>query len=51
MLNRIVTVTSGGLDYEADQKHAEILIKDMGVDGGGARESPPRGAIANGGKR
>ncbi len=34
ILNRIVTVTSGGLDYEADQRHAEILMKDMGIDQG-----------------
>ena len=32
ILNRIVTVTENGLEYEADQRHAEILMKDMGVD-------------------
>ena len=34
ILNRIVTVTKDGLEYEADQRHAEILMKDMGVDEG-----------------
>ncbi len=29
ILNRIVTVANGGLEYEADQRHAEILMKDM----------------------
>ena len=32
ILNRIVTVTKDGLEYEADQRHAEILMRDMGVD-------------------
>ncbi len=30
ILSRIATVTSGGLDFEADQRHAKILMKDMG---------------------
>ena len=34
ILNRIATVTSGGLDYEAGQRHANILMKDMGIDEG-----------------
>ena len=34
ILNRIVTVTDKGLEYEADQRHAEILIKDMGINEG-----------------
>ncbi len=32
ILNRIVTVTENGLEYEADQRHGEILMRDMGVD-------------------
>ncbi len=27
-------MASGGLEYEADQRQAEILIKDMGIDEG-----------------
>ncbi len=29
ILNKIVTVTDQGLEYEADQRHAEILMEDM----------------------
>ncbi len=32
VLNRIVTVTDDGLEYETDQRHAEILMRDMGID-------------------
>ncbi len=32
ILNRIVTVTENGLEYEADRRHAEILKRDMGID-------------------
>ncbi len=32
ILNRIVTVTNQGLKREADQRRAEILMKDMCVD-------------------
>ena len=32
ILNRVVTVTENGLEYEADQRHAEILMRDMGID-------------------
>ncbi len=31
ILNRIVTVESGGLEHEADQRHAEILMEDVGI--------------------
>ena len=33
-MNRIVTVVNSGLEYEADQRHAEILMRDMGIDEG-----------------
>ena len=29
ILNRIVTVTRDGLEYEADQRHAEIIMRDL----------------------
>ncbi len=29
-LNRIATLTEHGLEYQADQRHLEILMKDMG---------------------
>ncbi len=34
-MNRIVTVANDGLECDADQMHAEILMKDMGIDVGG----------------
>ncbi len=34
ILTGIVTVTENGLEYEADQGHAEILMRDMGIDEG-----------------
>ncbi len=32
ILNRIPTVTDQGLEYEADQRHAEISMKDICID-------------------
>ncbi len=32
ILNRIVTVTDQGLEYEADQRNAELLMKDVCFD-------------------
>ena len=32
ILNRIVEWTQDGLWYEADQRHAEIFVKDLGLD-------------------
>ncbi len=34
ILNRIATVTENGLEHEADQRRAEILMRDMGIDEG-----------------
>ncbi len=31
ILNRIVTVTERGLEYEADQRHAEIMVNNLGL--------------------
>ena len=31
ILNRVVQDTKEGLEYEADQRHAEIVIRDMGL--------------------
>ncbi len=49
MLNKIVKVTSGGSDYEADQRHVEILMKDTGVDVGSKGVTAP-GSKSEGGK-
>ena len=32
MLNRVIRITSTGLLYEADPRHAELLAKSMGLD-------------------
>jgi len=32
ILNRIATVTESGLEHEADKRHAQILMRDMGMD-------------------
>ncbi len=34
ILNRTVAVTENGLEYEADHRHAEILMRGMGIDDG-----------------
>ncbi len=41
ILSRIATVTSGGLDYEAHQRHTEILMKDIGIDEGSKGVTTP----------
>ncbi len=47
--NRIVTVANGGLEYEADQRHAEILMKDVGKDEGSRGVNTP-GSNGEGGQ-
>ena len=32
ILNRIVRWTPRGIEYEADQRHAEIIVRDMGLE-------------------
>ena len=32
ILNRVIEWTSEGIEYEADQRHAEIIIRDVGLD-------------------
>ncbi len=48
MLNRILTVTSGGLDFQSDHWHSEILMKDTGVDEGSKGATTP-GSNSEGG--
>ena len=40
ILNRILRWTDGGLEYEADQRHAELLIKEMGLQGSKSAVTP-----------
>ena len=41
ILNRVVGWTKDGLLYEADQRHAEIVIRDLGLEG--AKAAPTAG--------
>ncbi len=47
---RIAMVVSGGLEYEADQSHAEILMKDVGIDEGSKEVITPGSNGEGGGK-
>ncbi len=49
ILNRIATETSGGMDYEPDQRKAEILMKDRGIDEG-SKGVPTPGINSEGGQ-
>ena len=50
ILNKIVTVTESGLEYEADQRHAEILMRDMGIDESSKGVVTPGVGVAEGGQ-
>ena len=39
-LNRLIRVTGGGWEYEADQRHAEIIVKSMGMESASGVASP-----------
>ena len=41
ILNRIVEWTVEGLRYEADQRHAEIIVKELGIESGKVRTDIP----------
>ena len=34
VLNRVVEWTENGLSYEADQRHADLIVKGLGLEGG-----------------
>ena len=40
ILNRIIRWTSDGIEYEADQRHAEIIVKEMGLASASSVNSP-----------
>ncbi len=44
-----MTVTDGGLEYEADQRNAEILMKDTGTEEGSRGVTTP-GSNGEGGQ-
>ena len=41
ILNRVVELTPGGIRYEADQRHAEIIIQEMQLKGESKSVSTP----------
>ena len=43
ILNRVVEWTSEGLRYEADQRHAELILKDMGFKDNSKSVTTPGG--------
>ena len=46
ILNRIVEWTTDGLWYEADQRHAEIIVKELGLESGKMRTDVPSEKLA-----
>ena len=41
ILNRLVTMTKEGIEYESDQRHAEIIVKQMGLQTGSRAVATP----------
>ncbi len=46
--NRIVTVTENGLEHESRQRHAEILMRGMGIDDGSKEVVTPGASTSDG---
>ena len=40
VLNRIIRWTAKGWEYEADQRHAELIIREMGMEGAKSVKTP-----------
>jgi hypothetical protein len=40
VLNRIIRWTEWGLEYEADQRHADMVVRDLGLENAKAVTSP-----------
>ena len=57
ILNRIVRWTQDGIEYEADQRHAEIIIKELGLEASTSVNTPgmksvtPKGVPSDPGQR
>ena len=43
LLNRVITWGEDGIEYEADQRHAEIIIRDLGLEENSKSLSTPGG--------
>jgi len=42
VLNRIIRITSNGWEYEPDQRHAEMIVEQLGLKEAKAVETPRR---------
>ena len=53
ILNRVVRITSTGWEYEADQRHPDLLVKELGLTKAKATKTPWGGGanLENGGER
>ena len=40
VLNRVLRWTQGGIEYEPDQRHAELVVKELELEGAKAVSSP-----------
>ena len=50
ILNRLLTWTKNGIEYEADQRHADIIIKQLGLTASKPVETPAVNENAQGAK-
>lgn len=41
LLSRVITWTEEGIEWEADQRHAEIIVRDLGLNSGSKGVSTP----------
>ena len=47
ILNRVVTWTTEGIEYEADQRHAEIIVEHLGLSGNSKSVGTPSAKRGN----
>lgn len=48
ILNKVVRITESGIELEADPRHAELVVKDLGLDGAKASAVPGAKSEAKG---
>ena len=40
ILNRVITITTKGVQYEADPRHAELMVRNLSLDDSKGVETP-----------
>jgi len=50
VLNRIIRITDRGWEYEPDQRHAEMIVEQLGLEETQSVETPNRGGEEVGGR-